>query len=144
MTKAVKKTETVNNKKNTVKVTKGVVIELGDIISKIKIGGVSKETMFDLIDFKLAINKIIEESKDRLISFMNEIRKSIDPDNETVFTKEQENDLNKQFREYEVKILNEEIDIVPLKITKDDFFSLVKDNNFTMIQVEILNTVIQK
>ena len=97
MTKAVKKTDK-NDKKDTVKVQKGFVVDLLRIISGLKIGGMSQEPMFNLIDFKLEINKIAEEMDRKNTNFREELRKAINPDMNASLTSEQEEDFKNKSR----------------------------------------------
>lgn len=143
MTKAVKKTDK-NDKKDTVKAQKGFVVDLLRIISGLKIGGMSQESMFNLIDFKLEINKIAEEMERKNTNFREELRKAINPDMNASLTSEQEEDFKNKSREYWIKLLEEEIDIVPLKTRREDLFSIIKDNNLTILQVETLKLVIHE
>lgn len=143
MTKAVKKTDK-NDKKDTVKVQKGFVVDLLRIISGLKIGGMSQESMFNLIDFKLEINKIAEEMDRKNTNFREELRKAINPDMNASLTSEQEEDFKNKSREYWIKLLEEKIDIVPLKTRREDLFSIIKDNNLTILQVEMLKLVIHE
>lgn len=143
MTKAVKKTDK-NDKKDTVKVQKGFVVDLLRIISGLKIGGMSQESMFNLIDFKLEINKIGEEMDRKNTNFREELRKAINPDMNASLTSEQEEDFKNKSREYWIKLLEEKIDIVPLKTRREDLFSIIKDNNLTILQVEMLKLVIHE
>lgn len=143
MTKAVKKTDK-NDKKDTVKAQKGFVVDLLRIISGLKIGGMSQESMFNLIDFKLEINKIAEEMERKNTNFREELRKAINPDMNASLTSEQEEDFKNKSREYWIKLLEEKIDIVPLKTRREDLFSIIKDNNLTILQVEMLKLVIHE
>ena len=143
MTKAVKKTDK-NDKKDTVKAQKGFVVDLLRIISGLKIGGMSQESMFNLIDFKLEINKIAEEMERKNTNFREELRKAINPDMNASLTSDQEEDFKNKSREYWIKLLEEKIDIVPLKTRREDLFSIIKDNNLTILQVEMLKLVIHE
>ena len=143
MTKAVKKIDK-NDKKDTVKVQKGFVVDLLRIISGLKIGGMSQGSMFNLIDFKLEINKIGEEMDRKNTNFREELRKAINPDMNASLTSEQEEDFKNKSREYWIKLLEEKIDIVPLKTRREDLFSIIKDNNLTILQVEMLKLVIHE
>ena len=128
------------------KVARGNVYSLNEIIANVKVTKLSKDGVFALLDTKVEIAKIVEESQKVQQSIYSELRKTIlDTDNvnsdlqeEIKLTEHQQKQLDKRFNEYINKRFSENIELRPLELNRDDFYELVKENG---LKIELMETL---
>ena len=131
------------------KVARGNVYSLNEIIANVKVTKLSKDGVFALLDMKVEIAKIVEESQKVQQSIYNELRKTIldidkvnsSQEEEIKLTDDQQKQLDKKFNEYMNKRLSENIELRPLKLNRDDFYELVRENGLKIELMEVLNLI---
>lgn len=119
---------------------KGDLLRLNEELSKIKIGKISKESAFSLLEVKIELSGYVKK--------IEEARSMAAENLKPAALKEKEGDKvlqeewNNKFIEFMNKFLSEEEEVKLPKITRDDFYELSRDNNFIIEQMEVLNCLV--
>ena len=123
-----------------VKVEKSRILVLNNILGEVKVGKLSKEGVYNLLDNKIELGKHVKEIQDAQKFAADELKREAMKQGEE--TEELKTEWNGRYREYMVKYLSEEVEINIHALTREDFYNLVKDNDFTIDKVEIASLMV--
>lgn len=122
----------------TVKVEKLKILALNNILGEVKVGGLSQEGLYSLLDNKIELSKHVKEIQEAQKLAAEELKpEALKKGAEE--TEELKADWNKKYSEYITKYLSEEVELNLQKLTRDDFYCLVKENNLQIDKVEIVS-----
>lgn len=119
------------------------VIQLNNVLNGVKIGKVSKESAFALLDVKVELSKHAKEFEEARKTAAKEFKpkelRTEDID-ETVdeVTRELHKKWNLKVAEYLNKRVDEEVEVKLATLPKDDIYELSKDNGLTLQDIEML------
>lgn len=109
---------------------KGQVVQLNNVLSSVKLANVTQDTLFNIIDVKIALTPLVSEIEQGYKTAAKELQT---PEiNWDTATREQKENLVKKrndMAEFESRYLAEEVEVKLKYIEKDDFAKLVKDSN---------------
>lgn len=117
------------------------ILQLNKILSEVKVGGVSNDTVFNLLTIKIELSKHVKdlEAAQRLAS---EELKPEGLKKEGVKDKTLEEEWNTKIMQFMDKHLSEEIPVKFPRIVKEDLAVLVKENNLMLGAYEVLNILV--
>ena len=126
-----------------IKMKKFEIVGLNNVLSEIKIGKVSKEAAFTLLDVKIELSKHVKEIEDVQKIAAEDLKPEAlkkegaedSKDETTVALKKKWND---KFVEFVNKRLEEEVPVKLGTISRDDIYELAKDNGLNVRQIEVL------
>lgn len=122
----------------TVKVEKLKILALNNILGEVKVGGLSQEGLYSLLDNKIELSKHVKEIQEAQKLAAEELKpEALKKGAEE--TEELKADWNKKYSEYITKYLSEEVELNLQKLTRDDFYCLVKENDLSIDKVEIVS-----
>lgn len=109
---------------------KGQLVQLNNVLSSVKLANVTQDTLFNIIDVKIALTSIVSEIEQGYKTAVKELQV---PDiNWDTATREQKENLVKKrndLSDFESRYLAEEVEVKLKYIEKEDFAKLVKDSN---------------
>lgn len=117
------------------------ILQLNKILSEVKVGVVSNDTVFNLLTIKIELSKHVKdlEAAQRLAS---EELKPEGLKKEGVKDKTLEEEWNTKMMQFMDKHLSEEIPVKFPRIVKEDLAVLVKENNLMLGAYEVLNILV--
>lgn len=129
------------------KMKKFEVIQLNNVLSGIKIGKVSKDSAFALVDVKVELSGYVKEFEETRKTAAEEFKpeglkgegmdEAVD---ET--TKSLQKKWNMKVAEYLNKRMDEEVEVKLATLPKDEVYELAKDNGLTIQDIEILMVLV--
>ena len=129
------------------KMKKFEVIQLNNVLSGIKIGKVSKDSAFALVDVKVELSGYVKEFEETRKTAAEEFKPEglkgegvDDAVDET--TKNLQKKWNMKVAEYLNKRMDEEVEVKLATLPKDDVYELAKDNGLTIQDIEILMVLV--
>lgn len=138
----MKKAETVTT--GNTKVTglkKGEVLRLNNVLTGLKIGKVSKEGAFALLDAKIVLTPVVRK--------IEEVQKLAAEDLKPEELKKEgaRNDMlekawNEKFVEFMNRHLDEEVSVEFSCLSRNDLFELLRENNLELGKAELLNILV--
>lgn len=137
----MKKTETMVTAEKGVTMKKGEVLQLNSILSGLKIGKVSKEGAFALLDTKIALTPVVQKIEEARKIAAEELKPEI-LKKEGIRDALLEKEWNDRFVDYMDRYLSEEISVKLEKLSRADLFELVQENNLELGKIEILNVLV--
>ena len=126
--------------KMTVKVEKSRILVLNNVLGEVKVGKLSKEGLYSLLDNKIELSKHVKEIQEAQKLAVEELKpEALKQGAEE--TEELKAEWNKRYSEYIVKYLGESVEINFQKLTKDDFYNLVKENDLSVEKMESVSLI---
>ena len=129
------------------KMKKFEVIQLNNVLSGIKIGKVSKDSAFALVDVKVELSGYVKEFEETRKTAAEEFKPEglkgegvDDAVDET--TKNLQKKWNMKVAEYLNKRMDEEVEVKLATLPKDEVYELAKDNGLTIQDIEILMVLV--
>lgn len=126
--------------KMTVKVEKSRILVLNNILGEVKVGKLSKDGLYILLDNKIELSKHVKEIQEAQKLAAEELKpETLKQGAEE--TEELKAEWNKKYGEYIVKYLGESVEINLQKLNKDDFYNLVKENDLSVEKMESVSLI---
>ncbi len=116
------------------KIKKGELLQLYNTLSELKIGGVSKDGLFAILNTKIALAPVIKKIGE-VSKLAAEELKSVDAD------KDDKKALEK-LTEFMNRHLEEDVPLSLPHLSKDDLYAITKDNHIEVYKAEILNKLL--
>lgn len=119
------------------------VVELNNVLSGVKIGKVSKECAFALLDVKIELTKVVKEIEEMQRTASEELK----PEELKKEGAEESKDegmvalkkrWNNKFMDFVRKRMDEEVAVKLESISRDDIYELTVDNNLNIQQIEVM------
>lgn len=126
--------------KTKVNVEKSRILVLNNILGEVKVGKLSKEGLYSLLDNKIELSKHVKEIQEAQKLATEELKpEALKQGAEE--TEELKAEWNKKYGEYIVKYLGESVEITLQKLTKDDFYNLAKENDLSVEKMEVASLI---
>ena len=119
------------------------VIALNNVLSGVKIGKVSKDAAFALLDVKIELSRHVKEIEDaQKIAAEDlkpeQLKKEGAEDSKDEATSALKKRWNDKYMEFVGRRMEEEVEVKLKTIAKDDIYELSTDNGLNIQQIEIL------
>lgn len=119
------------------------IIALNNVLNGIKIGKVSKDAAFTLLDVKIELSKHVKEveevqriaAEDLKPEALKKEGAEDAKDENTIALKKRWND---KYMEFVSKRMEEDVEVKIETISKDDIYELATDNSLNIQQIEVL------
>lgn len=126
--------------KTKVNVEKSRILLLNNVLGEVKVGKLSKEGLYSLLDNKIELSKHVKEIQEAQKLATEELKpEALKQGAEE--TEELKAEWNKKYGEYIVKYLGESVEITLQKLTKDDFYNLAKENDLSVEKMEVASLI---
>lgn len=120
---------------------KGDLLRLNEELSKIKIGKISKESAFSLLEVKIELSGHVKKIEEARAMAAENLKPAALKEKEDDSVLQEE--WNQKFIEFMNKFLSEDEEVKLSKISREDFYALARDNNFSVEQMEIVSVLIE-
>lgn len=126
-------------------IKKGQAVQLNNVLSSVKLANVSQETLFNIIDVKIALSYIVKEIQQGYETASKELQvPEIDWNTATREQKEMIVRKRRDITDFENRYLAEEADVKLKYIEREDFAKLVKDSNLDGAAAESLSLLLKQ
>lgn len=122
----------VGEKEVLFKIKKGELLQLYNTLSELKVGGVSKDGLFAILDTKIALAPVVKKIGE-VSKLAAEELKSVDDD---------KNEALEKLTEFMNRHLEEDVSLSLPHLSKDDLYAITKDNHIEVYKAEILNKLL--
>ena len=133
--------EVAGEKGFVIKMKKGEILQLNNVLASLKIGQVSKEGAFALLETKLTLSPLVKSIEEAQASAANELKPEglrVDGVKNAILEKE----WNDKFIEFMNRYLDESIPVQLSGLSREDLYELARDNNIELAKAELLNILV--
>lgn len=133
--------EVAREKGLVIKMKKGEILQLNNVLASLKIGQVSKEGAFALLETKLTLSPLVKSIEEAQASAANELKPEglrVDGVKNAILEKE----WNDKFIEFMNRYLDESISVQLSGLSREDLYELARDNNIELAKAELLNILV--
>jgi hypothetical protein len=114
------------------------IIILNNLLGGKKIGKLSKEGAFVIVDNKIALSKVVKEIEEAQKIASEETKPEALKAEGAEETKDLKEAWNKAYGEYMTTHLGETVEVELKKLNREDYMALVQENDVTVAEAEFL------
>lgn len=121
-----------SDKETPLKIKKGELLQLYNTLSELKVGGVSKDGLFAILDTKIALAPVVKKIGEVSKLAAEELKSADDDKNEAL----------EKLTEFMNRHLEEDVSLPLPHLSEDDLYAITRDNHIEVYKAEILNKLL--